>query len=163
MNDYEKKIHKLSQELIPVFDELDTETKEIINEHAEQCSVCDNVLDKRETLDVEMGNVEDDGDVDTPIQPLRKLVHINRGIRTMLFLIRVLVLSVVALNTLRSHNFSEGLAIQTFQFGTLFFYLPTAIFLLFFTWIFLEKRWTVYSLMADIVILLAIWQLPLFY
>ncbi|SFG62246.1 hypothetical protein SAMN05216353_16512 [Halobacillus alkaliphilus] len=161
MNAYEKKIHKLSQELIPVFDELDTETKEIIKEHAQYCSECDHMLDKREVMDAEMESAGDNEGKESTIKSLKKLIHNNSGIGIMLFLVRVLVLAVISYNSLRFQNFED--VVQTFQGGTFLIYLPTAIFLLIFTWTFLNKRWILYSVVADLVVLLVIWQLPLFY
>ncbi|MBT2218658.1 hypothetical protein KK120_23160 [Virgibacillus dakarensis] len=163
MNEYEKKIHKLCKELIPVFDDLDTETQEIINEHIHCCSECDNMLDKRDFFNTTIENTENNESEDIDIMPLKKLVHINIGIRLLLFLMRILVLFVLSFNSLRFHDFGDALAIQTFQTGAFLFYLPTAIFLLVFTWTFLNKKWIIYSLIVDLVILLAIWQLPLLY
>ncbi|MCA1012818.1 zf-HC2 domain-containing protein [Halobacillus halophilus] len=159
MNEYERKIHKLSQELIPVFDELDAETKEIIQEHARHCSECDRMLNTGDFMDTETEKTEDGERDDAPIQPLRQLVHINRGIRVMVFLIRILVLGVISYNSLRFQEFGD--VVRTFQAGTFLIYLPTAIFLIAFTWTFLNKKWVFYSIVADVIILLGIWQLPL--
>ncbi|MCP3033138.1 hypothetical protein LF817_17575 [Halobacillus sp. A1] len=163
MNEYEMKIHKLCQELIPVFDELDEETKGIIHEHVQYCPVCDNMLDKRSFLNESIENAEVNEGKDFEIKPLKKLIHINRGIRLLMILVRVLVLFVISFNTLRFNDSWDALALQTFQSGAFLFYLPASIFLLVFTWMFLNKKWLIYSLVVDLVILLTIWQLQLFY
>ncbi|AKG03404.1 hypothetical protein AAV35_000470 [Salimicrobium jeotgali] len=163
MNEHERKIHKLCQELIPVFDELDAETQEIINEHVQYCSICDNMLDKWDFLNESVGSTEINVGNDFEIKPLKKLIHINRGLRLLVILVRVLVLFVISFNTLRFHESGDALALQTFQSATFLFYLPAAIFLLVFTWMFLNKKWFLYSLVVDLVILMATWQFQLFY
>ncbi|WP_040979378.1 hypothetical protein [Oceanobacillus jeddahense] len=151
MDDNEK-IHLLSQELIPVINDLDEEPKQIVLEHIEACDECENLY--AEMMDVDKEIPEHAYDKEVEIKPLKKLVQFNKGLKLLLIAVRAIILFYVTYSSFQFYDLeSPGVVLQNFQGGILLFYFPAAVFLLVFTFTFFNKKWLWISLTADAIII----------
>jgi hypothetical protein len=152
MMEESQKIHILSRELIPVFDELEQETKEVVLEHIQDCSECWQLLNELAEGNYPM--VERNEEVG--IKPLKKLVQFNRGIKWLFISIRAFILFYIIYSSFHFYNWelSADAAIEYIKSVTFMFYFPAAIFLLVFTMIFFNKRWIMLSILFDLGIIL---------
>ncbi|KHF38129.1 hypothetical protein [Halalkalibacter okhensis] len=153
MNDYQK-IHTLTRELIPVFDDLDQQSKEVILEHIESCRECKELYNDLINLDESYPKSEDKSDVG--IRPLKKLVQFNRSLQWLFISIRAVVILFILFTAYNFYNWDLSLAaaLEYIRSVTFMFYFPVATFLLVFTLIFFNKRWVVLSVIFDIFIIL---------
>ncbi|WP_077604948.1 hypothetical protein [Oceanobacillus sojae] len=150
--DDQEKIHLLSQELIPIIDDLDEETKQIVLEHIEECDKCKKLYSEMVDMDKEIPEHAYDEDVE--IKPLKKLVQFNTGLKLLLIAVRIIILFYISYSSFRFHDLeSLDQMIAAFQGGILLFYFPAAVFLLVFTFTFFNKKWLWISLTADIIII----------
>ncbi|MBD8069600.1 hypothetical protein [Bacillus sp. PS06] len=151
--DKDKKIHVLSQELIPFINELDPEPKQIIIDHAQYCEECRDLLSK--VADFDKNFPEHEFSKDVEIKPLKKLAQVNIGLRLLLIATRAIILFYIFYSSFRYNDLdSTEMFLAAFQ-GTIFlFYFPAAVFLLVFTFTFFNKRWLWISLALDLIIIL---------
>lgn len=152
--DANTKIHLLSQELIPVINDLDEEPKQIVLDHINGCKDCQhlyaNVVDYDE-------NIPKPGyENEVELKPLKKLTQFNTGLKLLLIIVRVIILFYLFYSSFKFYNVesSATIILDTFQGGLFLFYLPAAIFLLVFTITFFNKKWLWISLAADLIIIL---------
>lgn len=151
MNDDEK-IHLLSQELIPIIDDLDEKPKQIVLEHIEECDECKRLYSEMVDMDKEIPELTYDEKVE--IKPLKKLVQFNTGLKLLLIAVRVIILFYISYSSFRFYDLeSLDQMIAAFQGGILLFYFPAAVFLLVFTFTFFNKKWLWISLTADVIII----------
>lgn len=68
-----REIHLLSQELIPVLNEVDTEPKQIVLDHIDHCEVCQELYAHANEYDKQFPEADVSSDVD--IKPLKKLAQ----------------------------------------------------------------------------------------
>lgn len=146
-----RKIHLLSQELIPVINDLGEEPKQIILEHIKECGDCRKLYDSAVEFDESMPKQDFSEDVE--LKPLKKLVQFNTGLKLLLVTVRVLILFYIFYSSFSYYNESAPLLMGQFYSGILLFYIPAAIFLLVFTFTFFNKKWIWTSLAADLVII----------
>lgn len=147
-----QKIHILVKELIPVFDELEQETKEVVLSHTQVCSECQHLLN--EVTEENYPVVEQSEEVG--IKQLKKLVQFNRGLKWLFISIRALILFYIIFSAFQFYDLelSADAAIKYIGGSTFMFYFPAAIFLLVFTMTFFTKRWMVFSILFDLGIVL---------
>ncbi|WP_010651557.1 hypothetical protein [Oceanobacillus massiliensis] len=153
MDEY-KKIHLLSQELIPIIDELDIKPKQIVLDHIEDCDACKSLYSN--VFDFDNNFPEPEYSKGVEIKPLKKLAQFNTGLKLLLIAVRVIILFYIFYSSFHyiALESSREMIIASFQAGVFLFYLPAAVFLLVFTFTFFSKRWLWISLAADVVIVL---------
>lgn len=148
------KIHLLSRELIPILNDIEPETKEIVLEHIALCSSCQALYENAHELDRAFLEEKDKPTQPKEVQPLKKLVQFNRGIKLLLIMIRVAILSYAGYTALALADFIVSADVYfDIQATIYFFYLPASVFLLVFTFVFLNKRWFMYSIGADVFVI----------
>lgn len=147
-----QKIHILSRELIPVFDELEQETKEVVLEHIQDCSECRQLFN--DLAEENYPILERDEEVG--LKPLKKLVQFNRGLKWLFISIRALILFCIIYSSFHFYDWelSADAAIGYIKNVTFMFYFPAAIFLSVFTMTFFTKRWIILSILFDLGIIL---------
>lgn len=154
MREEEKKVHYLAQELIPIVEDLEPEAKKIVMEHIERCESCQKYYSNSYSLDNDLPTKNHE---QIEVKPLKKLVQFNKGIKLLLIMVRVIILLYVILSGLlygEWDNMSDAYPyIQTIIYIV---YLPAAVFLLVFTFVFLNKKWLYSSLVTDIVIVFSL-------
>ncbi len=106
------KIHKLCNELIPFYDEVEESTKEIIEEHIEQCSDCRGLLESFQTsfpsdIPTQSGDASKEEEVPS-IKPFKTLIHFKNILFTFFILIRFLVLGLIANNWVNNVSLEQG-------------------------------------------------------
>ncbi len=152
MNDKEK-IHHLCNELLPIMDDVDPQTKEILLDHIKECKVCAEsfsiIHDFHETLSPASQQEE------VEIPPLKRLVQFNTGLKILLIAIRSVILFYLVFSSL---DFADGLSltekeINRIDAGIFLFYFPTSIFLTVFTFTFFNKKWSFISLGLDVILI----------
>lgn len=149
-----KKVHLLSQELIPVIDDLDMEPKQIVLDHIKDCEECKRLYSNVIKFDDNFPEVEVSDDVE--IKPLKKLVQFNTGLKLLLIAIRAIILFYILYSGFSYYDMesSPEMIITVVQSTIFLFYLPAAVFLLVFTIMFFNKKWLWISLIADVIIIL---------
>ncbi|MCM3741485.1 hypothetical protein M3210_14520 [Oceanobacillus luteolus] len=146
-----KKIHLLSQELIPLINDLEEEPKQIILEHIKDCGDCRKLHESAVEFDESMPKQDFSEDVE--LKPLKKLVQFNTGLKLLLVTVRALILFYIFYSSFSFYGESAPLLMGQFYSGIILFYVPAAIFLLVFTFTFFNKKWFWTSLVADLVII----------
>jgi|SRR5699024_5129246 len=147
-----KKVHLLSQELIPVMDDLEDEPKQIILEHITECDECRKLYEQTVNFDENMPKHDYSDEVE--LKPLKKLVQFNTGLKLLLIAVRVVILFYIFYSSFRYFDVeSITLMLEYFQSGIILFYTPAAVFLLVFTITFFNKKWVWISLLADLIII----------
>lgn len=147
-----KKIHLLSQELIPVINDLDDEPKQIILEHITGCEDCKKLYDSTEDFNKSMPKQEYSENVE--LKPLKKLVQFNNGLKALLITVRALILFYIFYSSFKYYDGESVTSmLEFFRSGMFLFYTPAAIFLLVFTFTFFNKKWVWISLVTDLVII----------
>lgn len=151
--DDKMKIHLLSLELIPVINDLDPETKQIVLDHIEGCSDCKRLYANAIDFDERFPEAEIHHDVE--IKPLKKLVQFNTGLKLLLVIVRAIILFYIIYPKIKYFiSESSMMAISLIQSGIFIFYVPAVVFLLVFTVTFFNKKWSAVSLIFDILIVL---------
>lgn len=149
----DKKIHFLSRELIPIINDLDDEPKQIILEHITDCDYCKKLYESTENFNNNMPKQDYSENVD--LKPLKKLVQFNNGLKLLLITVRALILFYIFYSSFQFFGTnSVSSLLEYFKSGIFIFYTPAAIFLLVFTFTFLNKKWVWLSLVSDLVIIL---------
>lgn len=147
MNEQEK-IHLLTAELIPLIDDVEAETKEVMEAHIKECQSCQIIYKQMNEWEEAIPTQQTRNE--TEIKPFKKLAQFNRGLKVSLIAIRVVILVfLIGLDILimEPNNFLYLRGI------TIMFYAPASIFLLVFTYVFLQRRWFSLSLIADSMII----------
>lgn len=149
-----RKIHLLSQELIPVINDLDAEPKQVVLNHIKRCEECNHLY--KSTVDFANSFPEAEIQDDIEIKPLKKLVQFNTGLKLLLIAVRVLILFYIFYSGFNYYDLetSGDLLVTVVQSTILLFYLPAAVFLNIFTFIFFNKKWAWISAAADLMIIL---------
>src|SRR5690625_2396538 len=88
--DETNKVHLLSRELIPIINDIEPETKELVMNHIATCELCQELYANAYELDQLFPEKETEP---VAIKPLKKLVQFNKGIKWLLIMIRVGILS----------------------------------------------------------------------
>lgn len=146
-----EKIHLLSQELIPIVNDIEPEAKQVVMDHVAGCETCQELYANAHKLDEDFPTKNKQ---QTEIKPLKKLVQFNRGIKLLLILVRLAILSYIIYSGTNFFDMAPPSSGFPFiQASILMFYLPAAVFLLVFTFIFLSKKWLYSSLCADLFII----------
>lgn len=154
MREEEKKVHYLAQELIPIVEDLEPEAKKIVMEHIERCESCQKYYSNSYSLDNELPTKNHE---QIEVKPLKKLVQFNKGIKLLLIMVRVIILLYVILSGVLYGKWdSMSDAYPYIQTIIYIVYLPAAVFLLVFTFVFLNKKWLYSSLLTDIVIVFSL-------
>lgn len=153
MNEFEK-IHILSQELIPVFEELDDASKKVILEHIETCKHCHSLYVNQS--DADSSNIQLEESEHIEIKPLKKLVQFNQSLKGMLFFIRAILLIFIVGTSLIFYDwqFSSDAAVINIKMSLFLFYFPSIIFLNVFTIVFFNRKWIWTSILFDLIIIL---------
>lgn len=152
--DEKEKIHILSQELIPVMDDLDEAARNVVLEHMRHCKKCENLYSSMTEIDENSPHTPLLAEVE--MKPLKKLLQFNQGLKLVLFFIRIALLAFIFFSAVVFYDWTIAAqaAVDYIQSVTFFFYFPTALFLTIFTFIFLNKKWFMLSLIFDIIIIL---------
>jgi len=88
------------------------------------------------------------------IKPLKKLIQFNKGIKWLLIMIRVGILSYAVFSAIAYSGYEMRTDIYPDIQATIYFlYLPSSLFLLVFTFVFLDKKWLIYSVVVDVIII----------
>ncbi|WP_079710296.1 hypothetical protein [Paraliobacillus ryukyuensis] len=148
MND-EEKIHTLVQELLFMEKEVDETVKGIIHDHVNTCEECHHLrADIKKTEIPTIDNSSSKAHI-TPLKSLRKL---NIGVLVFTILVRIgVLLYIVYGNSFETYPY---LFEDVLQASITIFYLPSAIFLLLLTFIFLKPKIFVGFLVFDVGVLL---------
>ncbi|KYG28242.1 hypothetical protein [Alkalihalobacillus trypoxylicola] len=150
----EEKIHILSNELIPILDELEKEAKDIVLEHMNECSDCQrlyNEIINDETPFPKYQQMES-----REIAPFKKLLQFNRGLKWLFISIRIIIIFLIVFSALSFYNLelSAQAAMDYIKAGTFMFYFPTMIFLNILSIVFFNKKWLWYFILFDLMIVL---------
>ena len=153
MNKHEK-IHILSQELIPVMDDLDEEARNVVLEHMQHCKKCHHLYSTIAEIDENAPQSPFANEVE--MKPLKKLVQFNQGLKLVLLIIRIVLLAFIFYSAVQFYDWTIAAkaAVEYIQAVTFYFYFPAALFLTIFSFIFLNKKWFVFSLLFDISVIL---------
>ena len=148
------KIHILSQELIPMLADLDEEARNVVLEHIQHCKKCKNLYLSIVEIDENAPQIQLPDEVE--MKPFKKLVQFNQGLKLVLFMSRIVLLAFIFYSAVQFYDWTIAAqaAIDYIQAVTFFFYFPAALFLTIFSFIFLNKKWFVLSLIFDISIIL---------
>lgn len=147
------KIHLLSYELIPIIDDIEPETKAVVMNHIATCESCQTLYASAYELDYAFPLLEKNDEL-VEVQPLKKLVQFNQGIKLLLIMIRVAILSYIFYSGIAYSSVVTNPDIYHYIQSSLYlFYLPAVLFLNVFTFVFLNKKWLIYSLVADVTII----------
>ena len=150
MNEHQE-IHVLCKELIPMFDELDTEVQGIITQHASECKECGEALrisngifaENEKPLPV-MGGEPD-------FNPFKRL-SLFKGIISIFFLVaRVIVLGLISYNWVSNYHF-ETTTLLSAQLILLYF--PLAVIINTINFLFFRNKWFCITLVLDILVLI---------
>lgn len=148
-----KKIHLLSQELIPIINDLDDEPRQVILEHITNCEDCKILYDSTENFNKTMPMHDYSENVE--LKPLKKLVQFNNGLKLLLITVRALILFYIVYSSFKYYDAQSVTSLlEYFRSGIFIFYIPASIFLLVFTFTFFNKKWIWISLVTDLVIIL---------
>lgn len=148
-----KKIHLLSQELIPIINDLDDEPRQVILEHITNCEDCKILYDSTENFNKTMPMHDYTEKVE--LKPLKKLVQFNNGLKLLLITVRALILFYIVYSSFKYYDAESVTSLlEYFKSGIFLFYIPASIFLLVFTFTFFNKKWIWISLVTDLVIIL---------
>ncbi|MFS0780585.1 zf-HC2 domain-containing protein [Bacillus sp. 1P06AnD] len=152
--DVNQKIHLLAFELIPVINDLDDETKEIVLEHIQHCSECRHFYKNVIRADESLPKATPSNEME--IRPLKKLVQFNRGLKLFLIFIRAVILFYILYSGLHFYDWeTSSIAAMEYIQGVLYlFYLPASLFLIIFTITFFNKKWIWASVIFDLMIVL---------
>lgn len=149
----DRKIHLLSQELIPIINDIEDESKNIIIDHSQSCEECRELLTKEKDFNTEFSSHEISSEID--IKPLKKLAQFNTGLKALLIVVRGLILFYILYTSFQYYGAeSSELMIDYFRSGLYLFYVPAAIFLIVFTFTFFNRKWLWVSLIIDLLIIL---------
>lgn len=153
MKEFEK-IHILSQELIPVFEDLDDAAKKVILEHIERCTHCHSLYENQSKEDDSYIHIEESEPIE--IKPLKKLVQFNQSLKGMLFFIRATLLIFIVVTSLIFYDWqlASDAAVIYIKMALFLFYFPSIIFLNVFTIVFFNRKWIWISILTDIIIIL---------
>ncbi|GAB3068537.1 hypothetical protein [Virgibacillus ainsalahensis] len=148
------KIHLLSQELIPVINDLDTEPKQIVLDHMKDCEECKSLYSHVVDFDDNFPELEISDEPE--IKPLKKLAQFNTGLKLLLISVRAIILFYIFYSSFSYYDLaSSPEMIRASVQSTMFlFYLPAAVFLIVFTITFFNKKWVWISLAADLIVVL---------
>lgn len=148
--DETNQIHLLTRELIPIIGDTEPETKEIVMNHIATCKSCQMLYAEANELDHIFPEKRDES---VEIKPLKKLVQFNKGIKILLIMIRVAILSYAIYSGIVFSGFIKGIDVYLHIQSIIYvLYLPASLFLLVFTFVFLSKRWLIYSIVVDLMI-----------
>ena len=152
--DEKEKIHILSQELIPVMDDLDESARNVVLEHIRHCKKCQHLYSSMTEIDENSPHTSFSREVE--IKPLRKLVQFNQGLKLVLLVIRIVLLAFILYSAFQFYDWTIAAqaAMDYIQGVTFLFYFPVALFLTIFTFMFFNKKWSVFSFIFDIIIIL---------
>jgi len=149
--DETNKVHLLSRELIPIINDIEPETKELVMNHIATCELCQELYANAYELDQLFPEKETEP---VAIKPLKKLVQFNKGIKWLLIMIRVGILSYAVFSAIAYLGYGMRTDIYLDIQATIYFlYLPSSLFLLVFTFVFLNKKWLIYSVVVDVIII----------
>jgi|GEM_PF-4148257 len=152
MTEHEK-IHILVQELIPVFDDLESDAKRIVQEHMKTCQACRRLSEQAEDWANDQASLQTEDTAE--VKPLRRLIAMNKSIKLFLIAVRAFIFIYVVGRSLlliyRGEDLLKGM--EMIKSGLFIFYMPASIFLLAFTSVFLNSRWLKVSFFADVMIL----------
>ena len=151
---HNQKIHLLSQELIPVIQDMDSEPKQVVLDHIKYCEECQRLYSIAMDFDDNFPEVNISEDVE--IKPLKKLAQFNIGLKLLLISVRSIILFYVLYSSFSYYDWesSATMILATLQSGIFLFYLPAAVFLLVFTITFFNKKWVLVSFIADLTVIL---------
>src|SRR6185437_10242164 len=91
------------------------------------------------------------------VKPLKKLVQFNKAIKLLLIMIRVAVLSYIVYTSIAYVGLVEIQNVYLYiQSSIYILYLPASLFLLVFTFVFLNKKWLFYSIIVDVAIIFSL-------
>ncbi|QKY71020.1 hypothetical protein [Lentibacillus sp. CBA3610] len=148
-----KKIHLLSQELIPVINDLDHEPEQIILDHIKDCEDCRKLY--ANTVNFDENIPEPDYANDVEVKPLKKLVQFNTGLKLLLIALRAIILFYIFYSSFSYYDVeSAAMILASFQGAIFLFYMPAAVFLLVFTITFFNKKWVWTSFITDLMIII---------
>ena len=148
--DETNKIHLLSRELIPIINDVEPKSKEVVMDHIATCGLCQELYASAYELDHAFP-VKEAEPVD--VKPLKKLVQFNKGIKWLLIMIRVAILSYAIFTGIAYSDFVISIDVYIHIQSIIYLlYLPSSLFLLVFTFVFLNKKWLIYSIVIDIII-----------
>lgn len=147
----DQKIHILSQELIPMIDEIEEGSRQIILDHISECEECQRLY--RKVKDINDAFPTKSHSDEFEIAPLKSLVKFKLGLFIFLVLIRFSILYFIIYSgaTLVSEKMQSLSLIQSYNY---LFYLPVSLFLIVFTFMFFKKRIFFYFLIFDVFIIL---------
>lgn len=147
-------IHLLARELIPIIDDIEPETKKIVMNHIATCKSCQVLYAGANELDHAFPGKKDEP---VEIKPLKKLVQFNKSVKILLVLIRVAIISYAVISGISFLNSAIGSSVYLYIQSIIYLlYLPASLFLLVFTFIFLSKRWLIYSIVVDVMIVFSL-------
>lgn len=148
------KVHLLVYELIPIVNDIELETKEVVMDHIATCKLCQTLYASAYELDHAFPEKNDES---VEIRPLKKLVQFNKGIKLLLIMIRVAILSYIFYSGITYLDLvTIPNAYHYIQSSIYLFYLPASLFLIVFTFVFLNKKWLIYSIVLDVTIIFAL-------
>ncbi|MFD2925270.1 hypothetical protein [Halobacillus naozhouensis] len=154
--DDNQKVHLLTQELIPVIDDIDDDAKQVVLNHIHHCSECQQLYSNVVNLEESYPKPPVSDEVE--IKPLKKLVQFNRGLKLLLVSIRAVILFYIIYSGLNFYDWESSAQAATgyIQGITFLFYFPASLFLIIFTLIFFSKKWLWISIIIDTIIILFI-------
>lgn len=147
----QRKIHFLTQELIPILNEVDGESKKIALEHIQACEECKRIYERAVEFDENMPTLHHSEEVE--LKPLKRLAQFNTGLKMLLIAIRAVILSYILFVSFKLYQMNTT-DLSYIQSAIALFYIPAAIFLLVFTFTFFNRKWFLASLFSDLFIIL---------
>ncbi|WP_047985722.1 hypothetical protein [Ornithinibacillus californiensis] len=126
-----RKIHLLSQELIPLYEDLNKDVKVVIDEHGENCQECRELLRDTVMLDISLSNHNNEAPAPVRKPPFYQLIWFKRSIFFGVILLRLFILGMIWQDYNQIVTYTEaplGLAKEGIRASMIIFYLPFSIF-----------------------------------
>ncbi|SFL72607.1 hypothetical protein SAMN04487943_103299 [Gracilibacillus orientalis] len=116
-----QEIHQLVQELIPLYDEVDKESKIIIDKHVENCAECKTSFDQFEDNFKELrGDSDTNLHMKDNIKPFKLLNRFKISIFFVLIVARLAIIGLVISTWASSHDHSFSMLVA----NLVFYYFP---------------------------------------
>lgn len=151
-----KEIHILCEELLPFYEELGNEAKEIIDQHVEQCSSCSEK--SKEYHDLNLLLTKESNDHINTEETFRKFTKLHRVKNFAIFaivLFKAVVLTLIGKEFMVLATATEaplGLLDEGVRISMLLYYMPLAFVALVLSIILIKKRFAITIFIFDILL-----------
>jgi hypothetical protein len=148
--DEQQKIHILCNELIPMYNELEQKTQQLILEHTKQCKECEEAILRANVLFNEDESSLKVNSENTEVTPYKSLVLFKKMITVFFILARVIVLGLLAFNWISNYSPEQKSLLGA---HLILFYLPMVVIINTINFLYFRNKWFWIMLVTDVIIL----------